>query len=484
MKYYTEMLSKLGIWQTRRLDFGPKSRGSIFEDKYNPRDFGPKAGMPGKLNPNFESISVYVLLPFILLFCSCASQKTADKSDAIVSMQIIDRNGFTETISNKDRLSSFQTTDFLTSQPFQKVLRVYGRNSKGQSTSKITSYHDNGGLSQYLEAVDGRANGLYKEWFPNGQLKVESHIVEGVADIHELAQSTWVFDEECTVWDDQGNKTALFHYEKGLLVDKAFHFFPNGNIQRMIPYEKGEIHGLSLAFDEQGNILEEIPYIKGQKEGISTVRWTPTTLLSTEYFNDGKLIEATYWNSQSEEVARVKNGSGKLAQFEEGHLTTLFSIQEGIVEGEITHFHKDGTLHFSYVLKDGVKNGEEWEYHPYKQGEKPIPKLCIHWEQDQIQGQIKTWYPTGQAESQREIHNNKKQGSCFAWYKNGDLMLTEEYENDLLVKGAYYKKGDKKAVTKIDSGKGIASLYTPEGIFLKKINYEKGKPLLYNDSVR
>jgi len=120
---------------------------------------------------------------------------------------------------------------------------------------------------------------------------------------------------------------------------------------------------------------------------------------------------------------------------------------------------------------------------PHKPGEKPIPKLFINWENDQLQGQIKTWYPSGQVESQRELHNNKKQGTSFAWYKNGDLMLTEEYENDLLVKGAYYKKGDKKAVSKIDSGKGVAYLHTPEGIFLKKINYEKGKPLLHSDSI-
>ena len=98
---------------------------------------------------------MWFLIPFLLLFYGCASHTTSSKSDSIVSMQIIDRNGFTETISNKDRLSSFQTTNFLTSQPFQKVLRVYGRNEKGQSTSKITSYHENGGLCQYFRFYTG-----------------------------------------------------------------------------------------------------------------------------------------------------------------------------------------------------------------------------------------------------------------------------------------------------------------------------------------
>lgn len=425
----------------------------------------------------------YILVPFLLFFYGCASHTASNKSDSIVSMQIIDRNGFTETISNKDRLSSFQTTDFLTSQPFQKVLRVYGRNEKGQSTSKITSYHENGGLCQYLEAVDGRANGLYQEFFSNGQLKIKAHLIEGVADIHELAQSTWVFDKECTVWDDQGNKTALFHYAKGLLVDRAQYFFPDGKLQQIIPYEKGQIHGVCQTFDNDGNLLEEIPYCKGEKEGLSITHWAVGKPLSQEVFHEGKLLEAIYKNSQGKEVACVKGGYGKSAQFEEGHLTTLLSIQEGIVEGEISHVNQNGTLHHSYILNEGKKNGAEWEYYSHKPGEKPIPKLFINWEKDQLQGQIKTWYPDGQAESQREVHNNKKQGSSFAWYKNGDLMLTEEYENDLLVKGAYYKKGDKKAVSKIDSGKGVAYLYTPEGVFLKKINYEKGKPLLHSDSI-
>ncbi len=68
------------------------------------------------------------LIPILLLclLCGCGSRNSSDKSDAVVSMQIIDRNGFTETISNKERISSFETTDFLTPQPYQKVLRVFG----------------------------------------------------------------------------------------------------------------------------------------------------------------------------------------------------------------------------------------------------------------------------------------------------------------------------------------------------------------------
>ncbi len=425
-----------------------------------------------------------IILILALAFLTSCASKQSDQSGTIVNMQIVDRNGFTETISNKDRLSAFLTTNFQHPQPYQKVLRVYGRNPDGQSTSKITSYHDNGQLWQYLEAVDGRAHGVYREWFSNGQQKIEANLAEGVADIHDLAQATWIFQGECKVWEEQGNLTAEFYYEKGLLNTPARYFFENGNLQKIVPYEQGEIHGTVQSFNENGDLLEEIPYVKGEKEGTALCWWKPGQQLSHEVFKEGRLLQSSYYDSMGNCVASVTDGNGKLAQFKDGQLCSLFTIDKGIVEGEMQFFLPSGALHCSYTLKDGKKYGEEWEYYFSESGKDLKPKLCVHWNDDKIQGQVKTWYPNGNIESQREINGNKKQGLSFAWYKNGDLMLVEEYENDLLFKGSYYKIGDKKAVSKIESGKGLATLYTSDGFFLKKVSYEKGKPLLNNDSMR
>lgn len=425
-----------------------------------------------------------ILLILALVFLSSCASKQSDQSGIIVSMQIVDRNGFTETISNKDRLHAFHTTDFLHPQPFQKVLRVYGRNLEGQSTSRITSYHDNGQLWQYLEAVDGRAHGVYREWFSNGLQKIEANLAEGVADIHDLAQATWIFQGDCKVWEERGSLAAEFYYEKGLLNAPARYFFESGKLQKIVPYDQGEIHGIMQTFNESGELLEEIPYFKGEKEGTALSWWKSEQPLSDEVFKEGRLLQASYYDLIGNCVARVKDGNGKQAQFKEGYLYALFTIDKGIVEGEMQFFLPSGALHCSYFLKDGKKNGEEREYYFCENIKEPKPKLCVHWNDDKIQGQVKTWYPNGNIESQREINGNKKQGLSFAWYKNGDLMLIEEYENDLLFKGSYYKPGDKKAVSKIESGKGLATLYTSDGFFLKKVTYEKGKPLLNNDTMR
>lgn len=417
------------------------------------------------------------------ILCSCASRTTSDQSNALVSMQVVDRNGFTETISNKERLSNYKTVDFATPQPYQKVLRVFGRNSAGQSSSKITSYHDNGHLWQYLEVVDGRAHGVYQERFPNGRVKIEAHLIEGMADIHDLAQTTWIFEDLCRVWDDQGNLIAEFTYEKGLLQNSAKYFFPDGKLQKMVPYNRGEVHGIVRSYDEQGNLMEETPYDRGEKEGTATTFWTPNQLLSQEFFNHGRLINASYYDPNGTCVAQIKDGMGKQAQFKEDHLEVLVDFSCGIPEGEVQFFYPNGTLKCSYLIKDGKKNGQEWEYYSSEKGQKLMPKLCLNWNDDRVQGQVKTWYPDGQIESQREFNGNKKQGVCFAWYKSGDLMLVEEYEMDLLLKGSYYKKGDKKIISKIESGKGVATLYSSDGIFLRKVHYEKGKPQLNHDSI-
>ncbi len=425
--------------------------------------------------------NVLILAALILLY-GCSS-RTKDQSVSIVSMQLIDRNGFTETISNKERLSTYQTTDFLTPQPYQKVLRVYGRNPAGQSTSKITSYHENGLLCQYLEVVDGRAHGLYREWHANGQLKIEAVLIEGVADIHDLAQATWVFHGKSKVWNDQGLLIGEFTYEKGLLHSPALYYFPNGKLQKIIPYEQGEIHGLYQVFNQEEQVTEEIPYVKGNKHGEAKSYWNPNQLLSIENYSHGLLRSGTYYDISGAKAAEIKQGQGKAAQFKDHVLQALISYNEGVPDGEVQWLYPSGEVHISYVIKEGKKNGEEWEYYPPKKDQPMHPKLCLHWHDDRIEGQVKTWYPEGQIESQREVSGNKKQGVSFAWYKNGDLMLVEEYENDLLIKGTYYKKGDKKAISKIESGKGIASLYTQEGIFLKKVAYEKGKPTFNEETL-
>jgi antitoxin component YwqK of YwqJK toxin-antitoxin module len=423
--------------------------------------------------------SLTVLLFFLCTLYSC-SHKSSPENDQIVSMQVIDRHGFTETISSKDRLKPFQSTDFLSSQPYQKVLRVYSRKANKQTISKITSYHPNGQIWQYLEVVNGRAHGAYREWYSNGQTRIDAEVIEGVADINDLAQSSWVFNGKNSIWDEQGHLIAVFVYDKGALDTPAFYYHPNGKLHKIIPYQQGLIEGTLLVYDERGGLIEKIAYVQGKKHGLCKAFWEGNKMLYTEEYDQDRLKTADYYNPQGILIAEIKKGKGKQALFAEGALSSFVEFENGEPCGQVELFQKDGTLSGSYMIKEGKKNGDEWEYDPSSHS----PRLYIHWRDDSIQGLVKTWYENGVLESQREMNNNKKQGMSLAWYQNGDLMLVEEYENDLLIKGSYYKKGDKNPISKIAEGKGFVTLYTSEGLFLKKISYEKGKPVIHDESLR
>lgn len=426
----------------------------------------------------------YLCFIILCFLTSCAQHVPKDTSDKIVSLQLVDRHGFAETISSKERLKAFQAVDFNQPQSYQKVLRVYGRDPEGQTHSLITSYHENGFPWQYLEVANGRANGVYREWHSNGQLHIEAHLIEGTADINAIAQSSWIFEGESRVFDEEGNCIAAIPYEKGLLHGVSHYYFAGGELKSQIPYEKGLIHGLFQAFDRQGFVTEEIPYSYDERDGKAIAYWAPEKPLYEEEYSLGILLNASYFDSQGNLVSKIEDKEGKKAQFKEGYLHSLTQYQKGVPEGEVQIFHPNHVLYRSYFLHQGKKEGEEVEYYPAQPGEPLHLKLLLSWHEDKIQGQVKTWYPNGQIESQREITNNKKQGLCFAWYKNGDLMLLEEYEFDRLLKGTYYKKGDKKAVSKIDGGKGTASLYSADGIFLRKVLYDKGIPQMNEDNLR
>ena len=122
-------------------------------------------------------------MPSSVLLCACHPAK---QEENLVLIQIQDRNGLSETISNPDRLVTYDKIDFLSSQPYQKVLRVFRK--EGQNRSVITTYHPNGSTWQLLEAKEMRAFGTFREWFPNGAKKIEATVIGGSADLTPGAQ--------------------------------------------------------------------------------------------------------------------------------------------------------------------------------------------------------------------------------------------------------------------------------------------------------
>ncbi|HSX12858.1 MAG TPA: hypothetical protein VLE96_00335 [Chlamydiales bacterium] len=412
-----------------------------------------------------------IFIVFILLFSSCYRAK----EETMVAIQIQDRNGLTETINSSDKLETYCRTNFLSAQPYKKVLRVYRNNGKSQS--KITTYHPNGTVWQYLEAEELRANGCYREWYPNGQQRIEAIVIGGPADVTQAAQKEWLFEGICQVWTDQGQLLASLPYRNGALEGKSFHYYPSGSLQKEQPYTNHLLDGISFEYFPNGEIRSKTSYKKGMLEGKSQGFYSTKDIAWEEEYRENLLINGTYFNLSKETICDVLDGNGSRAIFEGDNLTHLVQIQQGFAQGGVKQFSPKGDLISTYTIKNEKKTGTETMYYRLSEtnSKVPVPKLSVNWHDNGIHGTVKTWYDNGQLQSQRDYCHNKKMGPSLSWYRDGSLMLVEEYDEDKLVKGQYYKKNALDSISSVLNGNGIATLYDENGVFLRKTNYAKGE---------
>jgi len=399
--------------------------------------------------------------------------------DNLVCINIVDQDGLSETIGNQERLSQYEDVDWLANHPYQKVMRIYGRDQKGNMGAYITSYHENGQVKQYLEVMNGRASGAYREWYENGQLKVETAIVGGEADITIPAEKTWLFNGCNRAWDDEGRLVAEVQYSKGDLEGISTYFHNNGNVWKKVPFHKNEIHGVSEIYLQDGTLLQATQYCNGKRHGQAYRYWNGQKIAADEMFDSDLLVWGRYYDQCGKIVSQVSEGTGYRVLFGRNRVGELHEYHNGVQDGEVKIYDENGTLASIHHIKNGIKHGEEVEYYPLRHGETHlIPMLSVNWYEGKVQGSSKTWYRSGVQESQREMSNNKKNGISTAWYKDGSIMMIEEYEHNKLVKGEYYQRNEKSPISRLENGEGTAMLYDGEGNFLNKVIYYSGKPML------
>jgi antitoxin component YwqK of YwqJK toxin-antitoxin module len=419
----------------------------------------------------------------VLLLCimctSCAEREAyKNASSGLACIQIVDRNGISETISTKERLQNYQNANFTSPQPYSQVLRIYGKNEQGKTLSKLTRYHENGQIHQYLDIVEGRAFGYFREWHPNGVMHIETRVIGGPAECSIQAQSEWVFDGMAKVWNEKGKLLSQMNYEKGSLHGPSIYYDPEeGFMIKFVPYVRDKIEGKVMEYTKDQKILSETSYKNGIKQGKSVGYWKENSPSYVEEYQNGLLEEGEYFSSESVLLCKVHNGEGKKAFFKDGFVGKMAEHKKGVIAGKVEIFDPSKNLLSTYQIHNGKKQGEEILYYLKEEtgGNELLPKLCLYWENDLLSGQIKSFYPSGQIESQKQMSSNKKNGTFCAWYQDGKMMFIEEYEDDLLQSGSYYKKNQPDAISSVIGGRGIATLFDKDGSFVKRINYEKGE---------
>lgn len=429
------------------------------------------------------SLSCVSLACSLFFGCSQETCYICEPNQDLACVSIMDREGSVTTINAEERLKGYVSVNFMTPQPYEKVLRVYKKDCEGNSYAYVTSYHPNGQLKQYLEIRNAGAYGAYKEWHENSTLKFECTLVGGEPDITSDAQKSWQFDGVCKAWDDCSNLIATYNYCKGSLEGESIQYYPGDIVRARTPYTRNEINGTVEMFFPDGSSMAKAKWNNGELHGEAIRYWKSGIVAAEETFEYSRILAGTYYNPDGTEVAAIVDGYGFRPTYKQECLSELCEFQEGIPGGEIKVLHEKGYLISSHHIKDGVKDGIETFYYAPPLGTKVFgpetqkSQLMITWRDGRIHGVTKSWYPDGNIESQREMADNQRNGLLTAWYRDGSFMLVEEYENNRLVKGEYFKRGERRPETKVTDGEGIATLYDADGHFLRRLSYFHGSPL-------
>lgn len=425
------------------------------------------------------------LFPLFLFILSCS---LSHSKNSLIKAHFVHHNGYSETITEREKLRLIEQGDFSHSSPYKKVLKVYQVHNQNETKALLTSYHSNGQIKQSLEIENGRARGMYGEWFAKGIKKLEISVHGGEPDFGEEVEKSWIFHGLGSVWNEEGKLIAQIPYEEGMLHGEMIRYFPHGSVKETLPIERGKLSGTVKKFYPNGALKSSNEYHLGVREGTSLTFSPDGTLLREEEYERGLLDCGRYFSFEGKLLTTIEKGRGWRVLLSSDSSHTWKEYQNGKAEGEVRLFTREGALRRLYHLHKGLMEGEDWEYYPVEelppvitpslQEKLPLPKLLVNWRENCLQGVIKTWYSSGQLETQREMSKNKKQGITSAWYLNGSLMYIEEYDQNFLKRGTYFKKDEYNPISKVSDGMGMATLFDSEGNLLRKISYEGGLPIV------
>lgn len=156
-------------------------------------------------------------------------------------------------------------------------LFVAGEFDLGARTGEWVFYHENGEVAKKVKYESGRPDGKIEVRREDGTLEAQREFNDGrrVGDWYVYA-------------DDGEQKLREAHYADGKATGVWKQWYPSGQLWRETPFKEGERHGLAKEWKPDGSKLAEVNFSAGKRDGLA-VGWTAEGEKMERRFEDGKL---------------------------------------------------------------------------------------------------------------------------------------------------------------------------------------------------
>jgi hypothetical protein len=141
---------------------------------------------------------------------------------------------------------------------------------------------------------------LYREYYPNGSMKVEGQVKDSV--LHG----------EYKVYYPSGKLKFTGVYQNGLIEGESQTYYESGKLKEKKHWHHGKLNGLLHLYYEDGRLEAKMPFINDQRKGKS-VYYYPNGKLEGEYFAGtyywppkDSLREGILWYQEYDSLGKIK----------------------------------------------------------------------------------------------------------------------------------------------------------------------------------
>lgn len=287
----------------------------------------------------------------------------------------------------------------------------------------------------------GKKIGIWKTYFYNGSIKF---IVE-----YENGFKNGYYIEHYK----NGDKWKEGNYSKGIKTGEWISWFNNGNISEKMEYENNIKNGTYTTYDYKNGAYGEIEYVNGH----SVSEWN--------YFSpDGKPIYSMKFPTAIKQPNKLNRNGNKqgswiifmdrsfkpLESAENAYYYRIAEYDNGVPQGIVCDYYKDGTLQFEGKLISEFPSVYAGKIRIYNHGK--LKKERVYFDKDK-DGLEEIWdnnvliskgyYKNGfQDGFWIETSNGRKlEGDYINGKRNG---LWKTYTDNELIKMTYYKNGKRE----------------------------------------
>jgi antitoxin component YwqK of YwqJK toxin-antitoxin module/Flp pilus assembly protein TadD len=319
-----------------------------------------------------------------------------------------------------------------------------GKGENKDGNFKIKSYYTTGQLRSEGEYKKGKQHGEWKYYFRNGKLQSEfkyaDGLIQGTAnEYYETGEKRYVSNYKNNDFDgyfqelyESGQVKLEGWSENGNRSQKWLSYYPDGKPETDYYYLAGDYHGKCYDYTVDGKLGSFTEYDKG-------------AILNIQSFDT---------TGASRTVTKVSDLVNYTELYSTGKTRSLFQIECGDYGGMISKWFPDGTVYFSYGMKDGKRHGAYTFNFPDGR-----PATRGNMEYGSKEGKWENFHENGKLANFGNYLNDKRDSLWTFFYPTGTMSATSWYIND--------------------ERHGFTQVYSPEGLLLMEKKYDNGDLISY-----